>query len=89
MRHRWFRRIQTGKVLSDTVHLITEDDVILHPTEEDQVEGHIDHPQVSTQGMQVAKHTGGQPVTHTNLTEGLMVSIFSCVCKSFLQNVLF
>lgn len=34
-----------------TSHLITEDDIILQPTEEDQVEGHVDHPQVGTQGM--------------------------------------
>ncbi|TNN75657.1 Protein transport protein Sec61 subunit beta [Liparis tanakae] len=29
-----------------------EDDIVLHPTEEDQVEGHIDHPQVGAQGVQ-------------------------------------
>lgn len=53
----------------DATHLITEDDIVLHPTEEDQIKSHKDHPQVSTQCMQVAKHTGGQPVTYTNLLE--------------------
>lgn len=48
-------------------HLITEDDIVLHPAEKDQVEGHVDHPQVGTEGMQVAKHAGGKPVTHTYL----------------------
>lgn len=51
----------------DTNHLITEDNIILHPAKEDQVDGHIDHPKVGTQGVQVAKHTGRKPVTHTVL----------------------
>lgn len=46
-------------LLCNTIHLITEDDIIFHTAKEDQVEGHIDHPQVGAQGMQVAKHTGG------------------------------
>lgn len=48
-------------------NLITEDHVVLCSTEEDQVESYVDHPEVGTQGMQVPKHTGGQPVTHTHL----------------------
>lgn len=40
-------------------HLITEDDIVLYPAEEDQIERYIDHPQVGTQCMQVAEHTGG------------------------------
>lgn len=30
--------------LCETTHLITEDDIVLHPAEEDQIQSHIDHP---------------------------------------------
>lgn len=46
-------------LLGSKTHLITEDDVIFYPAEEEEIEGHVDHPQVGTERMQVAKHTGG------------------------------
>lgn len=46
-------------LLRSTTHLITEDDVIFYPAEEEQIESHVDHPQVGTERMQVAKYTGG------------------------------
>lgn len=50
---------QTGSLfLCCITHLITEDNIVLYATEEDQVESHVDHPQVGTQSMQVAKYTG-------------------------------
>lgn len=48
-------------------HLITEDDIVLHSAEKDEIQSHIDHPQVGAQSMQIAEHTGGEPVTHTHL----------------------
>lgn len=62
--------VKTKQTNTETTHLITEDNIILLPTEENQIESHKDHSQVCTQGMQVAKHTGGQPVTHTHLLHG-------------------
>lgn len=51
---------QSGSlVLCSITHLITEDDVIFYPAEEEQIESHVDHPQVGTERMKVAKHTGG------------------------------
>lgn len=59
---------QSGTLLlCSTTHLITEDDVRFYPAEEEQIESHVDHPQVGTERMQVAKYTGRQPVTHTHL----------------------
>lgn len=46
-------------MIIDKIYLIAEDNIIFHPAEKDQVEGHIDHPQVGTHCMQVAKDTGG------------------------------
>lgn len=40
-----------GLFLCSRTHLITEDDIVLYPAQEDQVESYIDHPQVGTQRM--------------------------------------
>ena len=48
-------------------HLVTDYHIVLYSAEEHQVESQVDHPQVGTQGMQIPKHTGRQPVTHTLL----------------------
>lgn len=65
--HDWQPNSVSNDVLEDKTHLIAEDDVVLHPAEKDEIQSHVDHPQVGTQRMQVAKHTGGEPVTHTHL----------------------
>ncbi|KAF3839793.1 hypothetical protein F7725_018510 [Dissostichus mawsoni] len=46
---------QTTKGLAEDA---CEDDIVLHPAEEDQVEGDEDHPQVGTQGMQQQYQVG-------------------------------
>lgn len=65
--HDWQPNSVGNDVLEDKTHLIAEDDVVLHPAEKDEIQSHVDHPQVGTQRMQVAKHTGGEPVTRTHL----------------------
>lgn len=49
-----------------TDHLITEDHVKLLMAKEQQVECHIDHAQIGTQGVEVPTHAPGQPVSNTH-----------------------
>lgn len=46
-------------------YLVTENHIVLLSTQKHQVESYINHTQVGTDGMEVAKHTGGQPVANT------------------------
>lgn len=68
------------KFLEDKTHLIAEDDIVLHPAEEDEIQSHVDHPQVGTKGMQVAKYAGREPVTHTHLVGNNIITILGGLC---------